>query len=427
MNTNFPISDTNLFGIHNFDDDGWTALHHSARKGSHESLKFLVHTGYDIYEKTNHGWNCLHIAALYGHLNLCKILIDKHNFDVHMAEYDGWTALHFSARYGSYELFRYFIDMGADIYLKNHDGCNCLHIAAENGHSDLCKILIVNYNFDVNMVNKKGWAALHYSARYGSYELLRYFADVGADIYLKSYDGWNCLHISALNGHLNLCKILIDKHHFDVHMATNDDWTLLHCSSKNGSFELFLYFFGKGIEMYCKTKNMENILHLSSREGHFAICEFILNYFTKDYKENNSKKQHTLNGKAYRSQIFYKYNIIFLHAMDDKGNTYLHLAAEGNHANVCKLLLRYDTEIITLLNKEDKTAREIAKNNGHGEFLNALKAEYERKGMVLYSFYTYYSYLRFYSFNCIFCCISSGILKEHIFLRFNWSPAFKFW
>ena len=77
---------------------------------------------------------------------------------------------------------------------------------------------------------------------------------------------------------------------------------------------------------------------------------------------------------------------IFLHAMDDRGNTYLHLAAEGDHVNVYELLLRYDTEIITLLNKKDEIAREIAKNNKNGDTLNALKAEYERIGMFFYFF-----------------------------------------
>ena len=45
------------------------------------------------------------------------------------------------------------------------------------------------------MADKDGLTALHYSARYGSYELITYFADVGADIYLKDNDGWNCLHL----------------------------------------------------------------------------------------------------------------------------------------------------------------------------------------------------------------------------------------
>ena len=73
-------------------------------------------------------------------------------------------------------------------------------------------------------------------------------------------------------------------------MKTNDDWTMLHCSVKSGSFKLFSYFLDKEVEIYCRTKNMENILHLSSQDGHFDICEFVLKYFIKDYKKNNSKK-----------------------------------------------------------------------------------------------------------------------------------------
>ena len=66
--------------------------------------------------------------------------------------------------------------------------------------------------------------------------------------------------------------------------------------------------------------------------------------------------------------------------MDVDGNTYLNLACKRNEAEVCELLLRYDTEIITLLNKEDKTVRDIAKDKGLKNVLNPLKAEYERSG-----------------------------------------------
>ena len=83
------------------------------------------------------------------------------------------------------------------------------------------------------------------------------------------------------------------------------------------------------------------------------------------------------------SQVFYKYNTIFLHAMDNDGNTYLHLAAAWNQAKVCKLLLKYDTEIINLLNKKDETAKDIAQERMHKDVLTSLRAEYDRAGMFL--------------------------------------------
>ena len=78
--------------------------------------------------------NCIHIAALCGNLNLCKDLINKHNFDAHQTNNDGLTALHYSAKSGRYELIKFFIDKETDIYLKTENGLNCLHIAADIGH-----------------------------------------------------------------------------------------------------------------------------------------------------------------------------------------------------------------------------------------------------------------------------------------------------
>ena len=131
---------------------------------------------------------------------------------------------------------------------------------------------------------------------------------------------------------------------------------------------------------------MENVLHLSALYGHFDICKFVLDYFTNDYKDKNTRKWYTLNGQSYWSEVFYKYKTIFLHAMDVNGNTYLHLAADGNQSEVCKLLLKYDTEVITLLNKKDESARYIAKKNDYINVLNALKYHYERTGVLIYFF-----------------------------------------
>ena len=367
------------FDVHKADHQGWTALHHSAANGSYELVELFAEW---IRRKDNDGRNCLHIAANQGHLNLCKVLIKKHKFGVHITDNYGWTALHHSAESGSYELVKYFASKKADIQLRTNDGGNCLHIASVNGHLSLCKKLIDKHDFDVHLRNYYGWTALHFSAQNGSYDLVKYFTDKAIDIHMITYNRWNCLHIAALSGHLNLCKKLMENHNFDLHMATNEGLTPLHASAVSGSFDLFLYLLGNGSEIYRKTDNMENVLHFSASGGHLDICQFVLDYFTIDYKYNNSIKEYTLNGTFYRSQVFYKYDTIFLHAMDSDGNTYLHLAAEQNQGKVCELLLRNDTEIITLLNRKDETALEIAERYKHEEVLNVLRKEYQRAGMV---------------------------------------------
>ena len=370
------------FDVHIPDNDGFTALHFSARTGSYESVSYFHGLGTDINLKTNDGRNCLHVAARCGNFDLCKTFVDKHKFDIHLPDKNGWTALHNSIRRGSYKLFMYFYGMGADIYLKTKKGFNCLHIAASIGDLDLCKTLIYNHNFDINLKSNDGWTTLHFSAEAGSYESITFFVGMGSDIYLKTNNGTNCLHIAASSGRVNLCKTLIDKHKFDVNIANKTGWTALHYSANNGSYELFLYFLEKGSEIYRKTRSMKNVLHIASSKGHFDICKFLLEYFTRDYDDNNTKKnQYTLNGNFYKSQVFYKYSAIFLHAMDNDGSTYLHLVAHGNQATVCDLLLNYDTEIITLLNHDGETAKVIAEDLGHTDVIDTLKTEFDRSCM----------------------------------------------
>ena len=349
------------FDVNIADDEGRTVLHCSAQGGNDELFGFIADKGTDVFLKTKGGQNCLHIASLSGDLNLYNILIGKYKFDVHMTDNRGWRALHFSAQSGKYKNVKLFADKKTDIYLKTKEGVNCLHIAAAHGHLNLCKTLIEEHTFDVHICDEYGWTALHYSVKNGNYEMIKFFIDMGSDIYLKVNDGSNCLHIAALHGHFNLSKMLLDNYNFDVHFANNEGVTALHFAAKNGNFELFLYLLDKGSDIYRKTKSMLNVLHFSSYSGHFDICEFVLKYFIKDYKDNNSRNQHALHSRFCASEVFYKYSAIFFHAMDADGNTYLHLAADGNQSNVCELLLKYDTGYINLCNKNDETARDIAK------------------------------------------------------------------
>ena len=209
----------------------------SAIIGSYESLMFFADMGADIHLKSNNGLNCLHIAAGKGHLSLCKALVEKHYFDVHIVDNDGWTALHHSAMSGKYDVVEFFASMGTNVYIKTNGGSNCLHISAQHGHLGLCEKLIEKHKFDVHMTDDDGWTALHKSAENGSYELVCFFVDMGADIYVKTNIGWSCLHIAALNGRLNLCKTLVDTYDFDVHFKDNCGWTALHHSAKNGSYD----------------------------------------------------------------------------------------------------------------------------------------------------------------------------------------------
>ena len=65
--------------------------------------------GIDINLKDNLEQNCLYFTALSGHLNLCRTLLDRKDFDVHIENNVGWTPLHYSARNCTYELVDFLL------------------------------------------------------------------------------------------------------------------------------------------------------------------------------------------------------------------------------------------------------------------------------------------------------------------------------
>ena len=152
-------------------NNGWTALYYSARNGSHRLFTCFADMITDIYVKDNLGQNYLHIAALFGRLNLCQKLLDKHGFDVNIMSHEGMRALHYAAKIGSYELLMLFFDLTTDIYLKDHSCQNCLHIAANYKHLNLCETLVAKHNFEVNTADNDGRIALHHSAKGGTFDL----------------------------------------------------------------------------------------------------------------------------------------------------------------------------------------------------------------------------------------------------------------
>ena len=93
--------------MHITDNDGWAASHHFLKSGTYELITFFIDMGSDISFIVDDGTNCLHIAALNGPLNLCKIFLDDYHFDLHFTNKNKWTALHCSQINGSLALFLY--------------------------------------------------------------------------------------------------------------------------------------------------------------------------------------------------------------------------------------------------------------------------------------------------------------------------------
>lgn len=72
---------------------------------------------------------------------------------------------------------------------KNSDGWVPLMQAAFSGSTDVCKVLIEEYQAPVGAVCKQGDTALHYAVVQGYHDIVEYLASKGAPLELKDKDG----------------------------------------------------------------------------------------------------------------------------------------------------------------------------------------------------------------------------------------------
>jgi ankyrin repeat protein len=98
-------------------------------------------------------------AAIYGHFDICRLLIDKGPI-MEAKDRKGVTPLLWAAAYGHIEVVRLLCDRGADIEARTYSRMRPLHISASEGPISILKELIEVRNADINARDVTGRTAL---------------------------------------------------------------------------------------------------------------------------------------------------------------------------------------------------------------------------------------------------------------------------
>ena len=121
---------------------------------------------------------CLTTAAQNGHLDICRLLIDK-GAQVEAKDWDRRTPLHFAAMRGHVEIVRLLCDHGADVEARSNFGSGPLQCAAMNGRFSVVKELIEERNAEVNARDNNGWTALREARQYHKPDIAAYLVAHG--------------------------------------------------------------------------------------------------------------------------------------------------------------------------------------------------------------------------------------------------------
>ena len=122
---------------------------------------------------------------------------------------------------------------------------------------------------------------LHIVAHIGDTLLYRKIIRFSEDINPKNgRPGTTPLHMAAKNGHIEICKIILDKT-VDKNPKDNSDWTPLHKAAGNGHAEVCKLILEKVVDKNPLSLNGRTPLHVAAGEGHFEVIknELAATYF----------------------------------------------------------------------------------------------------------------------------------------------------
>lgn len=124
-------------GVHR-DAGGRTKLQIACDKGKYDLTKRLIdEEGYDVNDQDNAGNTPLHEAALNGHLEIVKLLVER-GANVNMQSFDMFldTPLIDASANGHIEVVKYLLDHGADPTMVNAKGLSAIESVEEDSDLD---------------------------------------------------------------------------------------------------------------------------------------------------------------------------------------------------------------------------------------------------------------------------------------------------
>ena len=154
-------------------EKGNSLIHFAAKRGSNDTIDYLLDRGMQIDKKNHYGQTPLHIACENGNVNTIEFLLQNE----------------------------------ADINAKDKLSQTPLITAMKCNKEDAASFLIIN-GCKVNEVDYHSWSALFYAAEVGNIKLIKLLIEKKADIDIQDQDGYTPFQVAVLNNKIEASNLL---------------------------------------------------------------------------------------------------------------------------------------------------------------------------------------------------------------------------
>eukprot|EP01083_Nonionella_stella_P082770 228553_1 len=213
----------------------------AAKYGDLEDVKHFVSQDPTVVSSTDSEKrrNALHLAAINGHIDVIRYLLEETEIDVMSTDTETKNSLHLAAANGHLEIVRYFVnetdlDVVSVVEMHLFKGQNALHLAALGGHHEVVRYLVTQTEIDVHCRDRWGKNALLHAMRYDVEDTcnivtVRYLlAETDIDVQCTDRDGRNALHWAAWNGYFECVAYLLKESKIDVNLLDRGGQSALY-------------------------------------------------------------------------------------------------------------------------------------------------------------------------------------------------------
>ncbi|NXS59140.1 ANR16 protein, partial [Brachypteracias leptosomus] len=288
---------------------GDTLLHHAARYGHREVLSYLVEVlGMDLEVVNRDYKRPLHEAASMGHGECVSYLLER-GASVDCLKKADWTPLMMACTRKNLEVIKALVEHGANPLLKNKDGWNCFHIASREGHPHVLQYLLdVSPNcWDTESTTKR--TPLHTAGKRGSlcHEMVLAFVFSPRCQYKpdsRDRCGVTPFMDALQNGHLNIAKLLLEKHQACPSAVDALGAQALHRAALTAQDEAIKFLVSElGVDVNQRVTSLQlTALHYAAKEGHTHTIQTLLS-LGADVHMKDGKGRSALHAACARQQV----------------------------------------------------------------------------------------------------------------------------
>lgn len=235
-----------------------------------------------------------HIAAMYGHVNIVKFVVEKDSSILKSKDRTEETMLMKAITFGHFGVVKYLVDNWnlsiSERYSHRHFGNTAIHLASRYGKLDILKYLVEEKNGNVNVENNFRETPLFLAAENKLYRIIQYLVEErNADVKKVNSKGYNILFIAVDNDDLGFMKYLLDlrKIPVDLNWRGFSGETLVHRAVDLNRENMLLYLVNeKHADVNIADESGDTPLHKAAAKDNYRVCRFLIEHGANTELEN---------------------------------------------------------------------------------------------------------------------------------------------